>query len=101
MGMAPVRSPDILEAVGARLKRTREALPGSPSQYELAAKLNVSRTTWSNWEQGEKLPDPVVMVRLKERFGVTLDWIYSGDARGLPHELAETLLRPAANRSAA
>lgn len=57
--------------------RKREGL----SQEELALYLNVSRQAVSRWEQGTAMPDAGNLVKLKERFGVSVDWLLE-DAQG-------------------
>lgn len=76
---------------GRRLKRTREAL-GFSVRRQFAVTTEVDQTNLARWELGEVLVPPVYVVRLKDQFGVSLDWIYAGDAGGLPRRLADTLL---------
>lgn len=51
--------------------RKREGL----SQEELALYLNVSRQAVSRWEQGTAMPDAGNLLKLKQRFGVSVDWL--------------------------
>ncbi|CAA7615662.1 helix-turn-helix transcriptional regulator [Magnetospirillum sp. UT-4] len=87
------RTPDNLKAVGARLRAARLAL--GLSQKDLYEPLDVKAATWNHWESGKRLPDPMVMARLKELHGITTDWIYAGDASALPFALARTLMKAA------
>ena len=57
--------------------RKREGL----SQEELAAYLEVSRQAVSRWEQGTALPDAGNLRKLRQRFGVSVDWLLE-DAKG-------------------
>lgn len=57
--------------------RKREGL----SQEELAQYLNVSRQAVSRWEQGTAMPDAGNLVKLKQRFAVSVDWLLE-DAQG-------------------
>ncbi len=43
------------------------------TQSQLAEKLNYSDKSVSKWERGEGLPDVIVLCRMAELFGVTLD----------------------------
>ena len=57
--------------------RKREGI----SQEELASYLEVSRQAVSRWEQGTALPDAGNLLKLRQRFGVSLDWLLE-DAQG-------------------
>lgn len=89
--MARDRSPDDLKLLGDRLRAARLAL--GLTQKKLYEPLGVKAATWNHWESGKRLPDPLVMVKLKELHGITLDWIYAGDASALPFSLARTLVK--------
>lgn len=45
------------------------------SQEELASYLEVSRQAVSRWEQGTALPDAGNLLKLRQRFGVSVDWL--------------------------
>lgn len=62
-------------------------------QSELCQSLNIQPNTYSQWESGKKRPNLDDAMRLCERFGVTLDWIYRGDPSGLPLRHADAILR--------
>jgi len=47
-------------------------LAGGLSQEELAQKLNVVRQTVSKWENGRSVPDAEQLIRIAERFGVSV-----------------------------
>ena len=51
------------------------------SQEELASYLEVSRQAVSRWEQGTALPDAGNLLKLRQRFGVSVDWLLE-DAQG-------------------
>lgn len=70
-----------LKEIGRRITQAREAL--GLSQVEVCRMIEVGETTWNNWEQGKRRPDPLVMVRFAENYGITLDWVYRGDREGL------------------
>lgn len=91
--MTRTRNPDNLRAIGARLRAARLAL--GLTQKDLYEPLGVKAATWNHWESGKRMPDPLVMAKLKEMYGITLDWIYSGDPSALPFSLAKVVLRHA------
>ena len=51
--------------------RKREGI----SQEELASYLEVSRQAVSRWEQGTALPDAGNLLKLRQRFHVSVDWL--------------------------
>ena len=57
--------------------RKREGI----SQEELASYLEVSRQAVSRWEQGTALPDAGNLLKLRQRFGVSLDWLLEDSPR--------------------
>lgn len=83
------RNPTDLQAIGARLRAVRLAL--GLSQKDIYDRVGVKAATWNHWESGKRLPDPLMMVRLRELHRITLDWIYAGDASALPFALARAV----------
>ena len=81
------RPQDYLVAVGRRLRVTRLAL--GATAVEMCREIDAGPKAYSQWENGNRLFDVLAAVRLKERYGVTLDWIYGGDPAGLPARLAK------------
>ena len=75
--------------ISKRLIATREALGLRPSQFCEAA--GIPRTTYSNWESGEKRPGLSAAIKLVKVHGLTLDWIYLGDPSGLPTRISSKL----------
>ena len=55
------------------------------SQEQLAEKLNVSRQTISNWENGKFYPDIDGLVNLSKCFNVSLDNLLSNDDKVLDY----------------
>ena len=45
------------------------------TQEQLAEKLYVTRQAVSRWEQGTALPDAGNLLKLRQRFGVSVDWL--------------------------
>ena len=75
-----------LREVARRLRRTRLAL-GYESQAGFARVIDTKVSRYNQYETGERLITLDVALRITERFGVTLDWIYRGDASGLPRRI--------------
>lgn len=89
----PSRPPDFIKQAGQRLKTARLAL--GLSSKEVYETINVQANTYSQWENGKSMVDVAAAARLKEAFGITLDWIYAGDPAGLPFAIASKVLRDA------
>lgn len=77
------------EAIGARIKRVREAW--EYSQADLGEICEVGKNTVSHWEHGRQRPTIPQMHRLTTATGLTLDWIYLGREGGLPLDAARRL----------
>ena len=78
---------------GDRLRKTRVAL-GFRVLRRFAENTGVAEDNLQKWEKGGVLVPPWYAVRLKELFGVSLDWIYAGDASKMAYDLTTKLLRP-------
>lgn len=87
------RPDDVIALVGARLRAARETIDPELKSQDMAAALHVAPNTYSQWETGARLADPLAMARLGDIFGVGLDWIYRGRLDGLPERLARALVR--------
>ncbi len=83
----------LLQAVGLRLTATRLAL--SLTQEAMARAIGVERNAYANWEGGTRLAQVPAMLRLMQRFGISLDWIYAGQLRSVPFEVAQQLVAQA------
>ncbi len=55
------------------------------SQEQLAEKLNVSRQTISNWENGKFYPDIDALVKISKCFNISLDDLLSYDDKVLDY----------------
>lgn len=95
----PEMNGESTQAIAARIEITRLAL-GYKTQGAFAAAIDRSYTPqrWNNYVAGrDRLPLNVAL-KLCQRFGLTLDWIYRGDTNGLPVRLArqiEEIVEPA------
>lgn len=75
--MPLLEHPEILRReVGRRIRLARETL--GLRQIEFARRLGIRQSTLANWEAGDRLPDVAVMATAATRFGLSLDWIYTG-----------------------
>ncbi len=79
-----------LDAFGKRLRLLREAC-GYHSQQTFADALGIEKGTLGQYESGRSYPKPDVLGRIRQLTGATVDWLYFGDAGGLPVTLAQRL----------
>ena len=79
------------ERIGPRLHKLREHL--GLSQSKMAESLGISQPQWSQYESGTRKLTVEVACVLAERYAVTLDWLYLGNAAGLPMQLGLALTR--------
>lgn len=85
-----IDDPTTDEAIGKRLEALRKAKKIG-SQEKAASAMGIERSRYANWENGTgKIPVDQA-IKLKNLTGVTLDYIYTGDASALPLELAISL----------
>lgn len=77
------------EAVGHRLRLTRIAL--GYDQGVFATEAGLSASAYNQYETGRKLPSVAAASALVDRYGLTLDWIFLGDANNLRYELASSI----------
>lgn len=83
------RTPEMRKAVSKRLKMLRKY--HELGQTEFAAKANVLRTAYANWEKGLSMPDISAGISICTTYKVTLDWIYMGDPSGLKVDMWEKM----------
>ena len=76
---------DSPKVVASRLKHARLAL--GLTQIQLTLVLGVSQSRWSQYETGLRRITIEIAVRLRNQFGIPLDWIYCGDSAMLPYRL--------------
>lgn len=84
------RSLRTVDAISGRLKQTRLAM--GLTQVAFAGGAGVAANTYNQWEKGKQRPDLDQAQALCDAYGLTLDWVYRGDASGLPYNLATLLL---------
>ena len=77
------------EAIGKRLKGFRKTT--GLTQKEFASRAGILDTTYNQYEQGKSQPKVEYAYALCDTYGLTLDWIYSGDLAGLPYRIVKEL----------
>jgi transcriptional regulator with XRE-family HTH domain len=87
----PLPANRTFEAIGQRLKAFREIT--GLSQKEFAARAGILDTTYNQYERGVSQPKIEYAYALCDTYGLTLDWIYSGDPAGLPYRIANDLAK--------
>lgn len=75
--------------IGDRIARLRKIMDENRPAF--AKQNGFSASQLANWEYGLRRISPDAAIRLVERYGVTLDWIYLGRVSALPHSLATAL----------
>ena len=68
-----------------RLRVLREAL--GLTQVQISRVCGIGQQAWNNYEGARRRISVDQALRLRNSIGVTLDWIYAGDPKGLPWEL--------------
>ena len=87
MGRTRTRPPGYLRQVGRRLRLVRLVL--GLSAVVMSRALGVSDKAYYQWEDGSRLFDFLAAIRLKELYGVPLDWIFDSDEVRLPERFAD------------
>lgn len=85
MAIDPDDTGDLLMDVARRLRMTRLAL--GLTQAEIAERTGLGRTQYNQFETGKRILTLTAALSLSEKFAVSLDWLYRGDASSLPHKL--------------
>ena len=86
--------PSGAKSIGRRLLKTREAL--GLSQAEFCRQIGVQRNLYNPFEKGRRRITIDVATEIRDRYGISLDWIYCGDQRALPSDLYQKLASIAA-----
>lgn len=68
------------EETGVRIATIRRQL--GMSQDGLAREIEAKRAALSMWERGKRAPDIDAMIRLADRAGTSLDWIFGREGDG-------------------
>jgi len=86
MSIAAIRAERSAIEVGRRLVALRKAL--GLKAYEICEQVVVQTNTWSQWEKGKRMADLFAMMRVADRFGADLNYIYMGSMSTMPVALA-------------
>ncbi len=76
-------------SIGERLELVRAAVGKNQKVFANAA--GVACSTYSQYKTGTSSPALEEAHKLCDRWGITLDWIYRGDARGLSPDLSRAM----------
>jgi transcriptional regulator with XRE-family HTH domain len=77
------------ERVGARITALRMAHQLTQTECWRACEIHAS--AWGQYEKGARAVPPAAAARMSELFDVSLDFLYLGDKRRLPSDLAARL----------
>lgn len=96
MPAMPDKKSPFNELTGARLTLAIEAIKvkRSLTARAIAKEIGTSETALANWQAGRAAPQPEPLAVAKQRYGLSLDWLYAGDAANLPEWLADKVLKP-------
>ncbi|MEN3950268.1 helix-turn-helix transcriptional regulator [Iodidimonas sp. SYSU 1G8] len=75
---------------GVRLHVARRAA-GFSRQTSFASALGVSPSRLSQWERGKRMPDMIYLGKICTITGVTLDWLYFGNAASMPYGMMQRI----------
>lgn len=75
--------------IGARLRAAREAL--GLTQAEFYRRAGIAQNAYSQYESGKRLLTLNQAIKLRDAFGLSLDWLFQGDLAAMPHALAAKL----------
>ncbi|HWL04522.1 MAG TPA: helix-turn-helix transcriptional regulator [Xanthobacteraceae bacterium] len=87
------------DPMAQRLRLLREALNES-NATAFAERLGISASRWNNFERGTPLSREVAIKLVRAYPGLSLDWLYLGETRGLTLEMARTLDEALARKGA-
>ena len=76
-------------SIGERLELVRNIL--GKSQNAFATEAGIAGNTYSQYKTGTNTPNLDEAHKLCDCWGLTLDWIYRGDARGLSPDLSAAI----------
>ena len=81
--------------VGARLRLARLALKEAYgiTHAGFCRTMGITPSALSNYETGTNWVSPPLLIRMKEKFGVTTDYVYTGSLEGLPAEVAKEIAK--------
>jgi transcriptional regulator with XRE-family HTH domain len=74
---------DPLSGFAERLRQVREAC-GFATARAFARTLGIEEAAYRRYERGESYPHPETLGRIRQLTGATIDYLYFGEAAGLP-----------------
>ena len=77
-------------AIGARLRSFRDML--GLTQHTFAKRAGLTQQALAQYESGKRKPAVDIAAALCDTYGLTLDYIYRGDVRGLSQERLRAVL---------
>lgn len=77
--------PRHVDMIATRLISLRLAI--GLNQRQFAKRARIGPNTWNNYETGDNRISLDQAFKLTDAYGVSLDWIYQGDAKAMPHDL--------------
>jgi len=80
---------DLAETIGDRIRRVR----GELSQDAFAAKLDVAKDTVGKYERNQNVPGGDVLARIREKFGVDINWLLTGQGTEVRILVGESTVR--------
>lgn len=81
-----------MKAIGERLRHLEIAL-GKEKQTELCKLTGIKTNTYSQWRHGTRMPARDLAQKFCKATGITMDWLYTGETRGMPYEIMTAILR--------
>ncbi len=87
--MAGGQNVEWMQQIGERLQRLRSVF--NVTQKELCDATAIATSRLNQWEQGVHPPSLEGAQQLRLTYGITLDWLYNGDPRGMAHDLVTRL----------
>lgn len=73
-----------MSTIGSRIHKLRKK--SGLTQQQVANRLNVVRTSISNWESGTRTPDAESLSKLADLFGVTTDYLLGKESKAVSQE---------------
>lgn len=83
--------------VGRRLQQVRQIM--GLSQQEFGEAAGLSQTRYNNYECGARLLTLRAALSLCKKYALTLDYVFLGDASGLPFRVADELRKLKKNKA--
>ena len=87
--MSDYLDPTNVQAIAKRLITIRNQY--GPTQAAFCRLVEIAPNTWNQYEKGESRISLDFALRLSAKLQISLDWIYKGDAAGLPFQIAQRL----------